>query len=330
MAVTSLAAQDKQRQVEAQQRLIELAKEVWKCFPTECEMMAWGTKEDSFCFGVKLPKHRFRPSLLDSLNVAFAEAIPTATYASAMKYNRLDNGKDSISYTMTWDNPSPNGHITVLTNPIIRSHHVLPVKNTSDFNLALLDNLNDSIFLHLDLLWHMTRQTTYDISDFESMLEEVKKTYPNKHQKVKFPQDGFPTLKGDKYVITCNADSVFDVLSQYGLRHYWYEDSPMVLMNYAPAQNLGNGIFHGQTMNLLLFSSKHLDNDRYIELTVCANKLLLLDLKNLHDDPDDYQYLYLYPGIVPHTVWSPNDWIQKLEPELYQFDQALRRKHFNN
>ena len=84
MAVSSLAAQDKQRQVEAQQRLMDMAKEVWKCFPTECFLTSMGDLR-LFMFDIKAPKERFRPSLLDSLNVAFAEAVPTATYASVMK-----------------------------------------------------------------------------------------------------------------------------------------------------------------------------------------------------------------------------------------------------
>ena len=83
MAVSSLAAQDKQRQVEAQQRLMDMAKEVWKCFPTECGIFEGDLNR--FEYATKVPKERFRPSLLDSLNAALAEAVPTATYASVMK-----------------------------------------------------------------------------------------------------------------------------------------------------------------------------------------------------------------------------------------------------
>ncbi|MBO4451215.1 MAG: hypothetical protein J5770_02235 [Bacteroidaceae bacterium] len=325
MAVTSLAAQDKQRQAEAQQRLIELAKEVWKCFPTECDITSGGDM-DRFYLGAKLPQKRFRPSLIDSLNVAFAEAIPTATYASAMKYNRLDNGKDSISYTMTWNDFMPNGHSTILRPPVA-NHHILPFTVTSNFNLALFDKLNDSIFFYVDLPHRKNRQTRYDISDFELMLEDVKKAYPSKHQKVKFPREGFPTLKGDKYVITCNADSMFHVLSQYVLRHYWYENCPMIAINYEEENASGYDVY-GPSMHLLLFSSDHLDNERSIEFTVCADKLLLLELNNMHDKPDLYQYLS--QGEVPPALWSPSDWIQKLEPELYQYDQDVRRQRFNN
>jgi hypothetical protein len=148
------------------------------------------------------------------------------------------------------------------------------------------------------------------------MLEDVKKTYPTTHQKVKFPKD--PTLKGDKYVISCNADSVFDVLSQYVLRDYWYEDRPMMAIDYytknAPSRN-----HSGQEMQLLLYDSEHICNDRYIEFVVCADKLLLLDLKNMHDYSNWYQYLY--PNTEHYPAFTPIDWIQKLEPELYRLDE---------
>ena len=78
MAVSSLAAQDIQRQVEAQQRFMDIAKEVWKCFPTECGIFDMGDL-NRFEYATKVPKERFRPSLLDSLNAALAEAVPTAT-----------------------------------------------------------------------------------------------------------------------------------------------------------------------------------------------------------------------------------------------------------
>ena len=312
LTVTSLAAQDKQKQIAAQQRLIELAKEVWKCFPTECQILSMG-QIDAFEFGVELPKKQFRPSLIDSMNVAFAEAIPTTTYASAMKYNRIDNGKDSISYTMTWDKLSTKDPRMEL----IADHHYLPQRQSTNHRAeAIFDNRNDSVLISIELPYQKARQERYDISGFESLLEEVKKAYPSKHQKVKFPND--PTLKGDKYVITCNADSVFDVLSQYVLRNYWYEDRPMMAIDYliknAPSRN-----HSGQAMQLLLYDSEHLCNDRYIEFVVCADKLLLLDMNNLHDYSNWYQFLP--PNTEHYPAYSPMDWIQKLEPELYRLDE---------
>ena len=320
MAVTSLAAQDKQRQAEAQQRLIELAKEVWKCFPTECDISSMGDL-DNFWFIVKLPKKLFRPSLIDSLNVAFAEAIPTTTYASAMKYNRLDNGKDSLSYTMTWDKFTKDSRMEPIAD-----HHFLPQKQyyTSHPAEAVFDNLNDSVFLWIALPHRKARQERYDISGFESMLEEVKKAYPNKHQKVKFPDD--PTLKGDKYVITCNADSVFDVLSEYVLRHYWYEDSPMIAIDYC--KDGGSHTYDGQEMQLLLYDFEHICNDRYIEFVVCANKLLLLDLKNMHES-SDWNHIG-FPLDKDHfQAYPPMDWIEMLEPELYRLDEERYLQRMN-
>ena len=321
LAIDSLAAQNKQREVEVQQRLIELAKEVWKCFPTECDLTSMGDM-DRFGFGVKLPKKLFRPSLLDSLNVAFAEAIPTTTYASAMKYNRIDNGKDSISYTMTWDKLTKDSRM----EPIADHHFLHQRQSTIHRAEAIFDNLSDSVFLWIALPHRKARQERYDISDFETMLEAVKKAYPSKHQKVKFPDD--PTLKGDKYVITCNADSVFDVLSEYVLRHYWFEDSPMMAICYQAETIDPHYPMHGQTLTLDMYSSNHSESDRYIELIVCGGKLLLLDLNNLHDYSDFYQSRYPHTDFYPAVC--PIDWIRKLEPELYQFDQEARRLRFNN
>lgn len=320
LTVTSLAAQDKQKQIAAQQRLIELAKEVWKCFPTECMITSDGDM-DKFMFSTQQSRHLFRPTLIDSLNMAFAEAIPTATYASVLKRKMISSGKDSISYTMTWDKLLSKDH----TKEYVAGNHDLPSRLYSNHaSEAIYDNMNDSIFLWIALPYRKNRQIRYDISGLESMLEKVKKAYPSKHQKVKFPKD--PTLKGDKYVITCNADSVFDVLSQYVLRNYWYEDRPMMAIDYliknAPSRN-----HSGQAMQLLLYDSEHLCNDRYIEFVVCADKLLLLDMNNLHDYSNWYQFLP--PNTEHYPAYSPMDWIQKLEPELYRLDEERYLQHMN-
>lgn len=312
MAVTSLAAQDKQKQIVAQQRLIDLAKEVWKCFPTECRITSDGYM-DKFMFCTQQPRHLFRPSLIDSLNIAFAEAIPTATYASVMKQKLLSSGKDSISYTMSWDKLSSKDN----TKEYVAGTHYMPSRIYSILVAeAIYDNMNDSIFLWIVLPHRKARQIRYDISGLDSMLEVVKKTYPTTHQKVKFPKD--PTLKGDKYVISCNADSVFDVLSQYALRNYWYEDRPMMAIDYL-TKNAPSHLQKGQEMQLLLYDSEHLCNDRNIVFVVCADKLLLLDLKNMHDYSNWYQYLY--PNTEHYPAFTPIDWIQKLEPELYRLDE---------
>lgn len=323
MAVTSLAAQDKQRQVEAQQRLMDVAKEVWKCFPTECDIFSLGDI-DKFRFGVKLPKERFRPSLLDSLNVAFAEAVPTATYASVMKCGDKYFDEDTVSYTLTWDEIDPNIR-TVQPKKV--EYHYLPVSeeeiSMSYDTEVLFDNYNDSIFLYMWLRQHKELQSQYDITGFESLLSDVKSKYPSSSQKVKFPDsfDG-PTLKGEKYVITCNADSVLQVLSQYAIRNYWYEDRPMITIDYSKEWTNPQALIHGQQLRLCLFTSEYQITNRMIELVVCGGKLLLLELENQHDKPD------MNPREGYVGSWFTDDWLSKLEPELYQRDQEERRQRW--
>ena len=315
MAVTSLAAQDKQRQVEAQQRLMDVAKEVWKCFPTECDVASDGELE-LYSFGIKVPKERFRPSLLDSLNVAFAEAITTATYASVMKCGKKYYDEDTVSYTLTWDKIEPND--TILG--VIVDHHYSPsseyyVANRTE---ALLDNYNDSIFFVLNLWQQKKRQGQYDFAGFDSLLIDVKSKYPSTCKKVKFPDDWLSTLKGEEYVITCNADSVLQVLSQYAIRNYWLENLTMIDIRYQPEI-----LFfppYGQQLMLTLYGTKYHANDRYINLVVCDGKLLLLDLENLHDTLDKND---------GDQSWEPLDWLSKLEPELYQRDQEERLTRLN-
>lgn len=192
MAVSSLAAQDNQRQVEAQQRLMDMAKEVWKCFPTECFIISMGDL-GLFQFDIKAPKERFRPSLIDSLNVAFAEAVPTATYASVMKCGDKHFDEDTICYTLTWDKIEPNR--TVLQPSI--DHHYLPTtaeyvskKISIGYDTEVcFDNYNDSILLSLWFPRKNELKGHYDIAGFDSLLAEVKSKYPSTRQKVKFPSD---------------------------------------------------------------------------------------------------------------------------------------------
>ena len=157
----------------------------------------------------------------------------------------------------------------------------------------------------------------YDIAGFESLLADVKSKYPSSSQKVKFPDsfDG-PTLKGEKYVITCNADSVLQVLSQYAIQNYWYEDRPMIAIDYVRESN--DEALQPQQLCLYLFTAEHRVGDRMIELVVCDGKLLLLDLENLHD----YKGIEIFPA-------PPMGWISKLEPELYQRDQEERLTRLN-
>ena len=313
MAVSSLAAQDKQRQVEAQQRLMDMAKEVWKCFPTECFLTSMGDLR-LFMFDIKAPKERFRPSLLDSLNVAFAEAVPTATYASVMKCGDKYFDEDTVSYTLTWDKIEPNR--TVL-QPALMDRHYLPSTTEAVSKKAYIhyntevcfDNYNDSISLHVWLHRKNELKGHYDIAGFDSLLAEVKSKYPSTRQKVKFPDD--PSSKGEKYVITCNADSVLQVLSQYAIQNYWYEDRPMIAIDYVRESN--DEALQPQQLCLYLFTAEHRVGDRMIELVVCDGKLLLLDLENLHD----YKGIEIFPA-------PPMGWISKLEPELYQRDQEER------
>ena len=318
MAVSSLAAQDKQRQVEAQQRLMDIAKEVWKCFPTECGIFEGDLNR--FEYATKVPKERFRPSLLDSLNAALAEAVPTATYASVMKCGEKYFDEDTVCYTLTWDKIEPNR--TALQLSI--DHHYLPTTAEYASENVLInyktevcfDNYNDSILLSLCLYRKKELKDHYDIAGFESLLADVKSKYPSTHQKVKFPSDWLPTLKGEKYVITCNADSVLQVLSQYAIQNYWYEDRPMIAIDYVRESN--DEALQPQQLCLYLFTAEHRVGDRMIELVVCDGKLLLLDLENLHD----YKGIEIFPA-------PPMGWISKLEPELYQRDQEERLARLN-
>ena len=321
MAVSSLAAQDKQRQVEAQQRLMDIAKEVWKCFPTECFLTSMGDLR-LFMFDIKAPKERFRPSLLDSLNVAFAEAVPTATYASVMKCGDKYFDEDTVSYTLTWDKIEPNR--TVL-QPALMDRHYLPSTTEAVSKKAYIhyntevcfDNYNDSISLHVWLHRKNELKGHYDIAGFDSLLAEVKSKYPSTRQKVKFPDD--PSSKGEKYVITCNADSVLQVLSQYAIQNYWYEDRPMIAIDYILEWN---DVVQAQELYLYLFTSEHRFCDRLIELVVCGGKLLLLDLENQHDY--EYPEKFISSNSYSLSFYPPMDWIKILEPELYQRDLEER------
>lgn len=321
MAVSSLAAQDNQRQVEAQQRLMDIAKEVWKCFPTECFLTSMGDLR-LFMFDIKAPKERFRPSLLDSLNVAFAEAVPTATYASVMKCGEKYFDEDTVSYTLTWDKIEPNR--TVL-QPALMDRHYLPSTTEAVSKKAYIhyntevcfDNYNDSISLHVWLHRKNELKGHYDIAGFDSLLAEVKSKYPSTRQKVKFPDD--PSSKGEKYVITCNADSVLQVLSQYAIQNYWYEDRPMIAIDYILEWN---DVVQAQKLYLYLFTSEHRFCDRLIELVVCGGKLLLLDLENQHDY--EYPEKFISSNRYSLSFYPPMDWIKILEPELYQRDLEER------
>ena len=82
--------------VSAQQKIEEMAKEIWRNFPTECEV----NYSTFLSLTLKTPIKKVRPSLVDSLEAAFISESHTADYVSMVKRDE-DNGC-SMNYTLLW------------------------------------------------------------------------------------------------------------------------------------------------------------------------------------------------------------------------------------
>jgi len=81
----------------AQEKLYDVAVELMKNYPKDWE----GFNNGCLSFKVVVPLNRVRPSLIDSIEVAFASETAKADYASVER--KQDVGKPYLSYVIGWN-----------------------------------------------------------------------------------------------------------------------------------------------------------------------------------------------------------------------------------
>lgn len=85
--------------INAQKAITEVAKKVWKEYPKECTAIKKRVV-NIWVDNLSAPLSSMRPSLIDSVEAAFIEAIPSANLVSVSRSRNGD--KETLNYTLAF------------------------------------------------------------------------------------------------------------------------------------------------------------------------------------------------------------------------------------
>ena len=184
----------------AQAKLYDVAVELMKNYPKEWD----GFNEGCLAFEVVVPLNRVRPSLIDSIEVAFASETAKADYTSVVR--KQDVGRPYLSYVVGWEY---NGDFN--TN---RLGHEFPYMGSYGVFDTLDDTMRVQMFInHISTYAPMksdSKPRLTDIKGVDELFDRLQQTYPAKKRKVEFVEGNrVDNAAGYDYTIDCNADSVY-------------------------------------------------------------------------------------------------------------------------
>ena len=254
----------------AQQKIEEMAKELWRNFPTECEV----NYSTFLSLTLKIPMKKVRPSLVDSLEAAFISESHTADYVSMVKRDE-DNGC-SMNYTLLWKpNKTPD-------KPQDDSFHGHPW--VGNIGSALLDNKNDSLYFEVGILtgfgWHNAFSagiTKYEVPELDRKLKSIRNANHTKSKKLKLKGNSLlcDDVVGYKYEITCDADKLYEEMMCYIIDEYVLPRVP-----YVGIKHFDNT--HQYVVSLYGLSPQQQTEERVIAFYKQNDKLVVVDLTNQH------------------------------------------------
>ena len=283
--------------VSAQQAIAEVAEELARSFPEECEMH--GKNINGYWLRTTLPIGLIRPSLLDSLKETFNEEVANADYVAVMKNHNYHDESDTLSYTLGWgkvDGYRFQYNKQFEQDPSERGRDMTPF--TPYF--ATLDIVNDMVFFQYVNNYQDgdTSPEPFDSSVFEALLDQVKAMPNVRKKKVKIPADQDRNmLSGYEYVVNHQyADSLFRRFGESLLRNYYNGNRP-IYYHYNP-QKIFTDVNYGNELHI------QTSDARIVEMRVRQDNLLILDVEDQHKD-----IRQAWQSII-------DDWARMLEPEL--------------
>lgn len=257
--------------VSAQQAIAEVAKKVCKEFPRECRL--WLSYGNQFSIGdLSLPLNRVRPSLIDSIQMAFVKEIPSAHLVGVV--NRRNGDKDSLNYSLYWYH---HGETDTLSN------HIEP---GGWAHSALFDNLDDKFYFSVDLLdlgngktineRCYSKDMAYDISAFEDRLTQLRKQYPTKTKtlKLKGNEKYQCDISAHRYEIKCDASRVFAELYDFVLDEYVVQHNGLIDIEHYSNRDY----FNMSTYQYVDDPTWPSERDRCIGVWCENNKLIVIDI----------------------------------------------------
>ena len=292
----------------AQAKLYDVAVELMKNYPKEWD----GFNEGCLAFEVVVPLNRVRPSLIDSIEVAFASETAKADYTSVVR--KQDVGRPYLSYVVGWEY---NGDFN--TN---RLGHEFPYMGSYGVFDTLDDTMRVQMFInHISTYAPMksdSKPRLTDIKGVDELFDRLQQTYPAKKRKVEFVEGNrVDNAAGYDYTIDCNADSVYAEIYKYMIWHFCEHFTDHANFIHSPKEYGGRIKIRYQE-----------GGTRRIEILVYQDKLHWLDIKGSmnFDAPFNWPERMKRKNIFSSTYIYPT---KLVETQMFPSGEKIRVKGYD-
>lgn len=257
-----------------QERIRELAREMWNTYPTECVVA-------HIHFFLHLPKRMVDESLLNRTEDIFSQSISSADRVSVVK--DPTSSEVSLSYQLFWDQVVENGQSSYSLENI--GAHKIPEWITEG---AIFEVSHDSIyFAYIKPIFSKWND---DLSEFESFAKETIRPYKYKTKPFRFLFDkADEEISGTEYIVKCHADSICRLLGKYAMQEYWFTtDNSEINVTYRPQYNSTYTPYSNPYLSLLLYDTDPITYRKIFVKPVSNEQLMIVDVKSntskaLHD-----------------------------------------------
>ena len=292
----------------AQAKLYDVAVELMKNYPKEWD----GFNEGCLAFEVVVPLNRVRPSLIDSIEVAFASETAKADYTSVVR--KQDVGRPYLSYVVGWEY---NGDFN--TN---RLGHEFPYMGSYGVFDTLDDTMRVQMFInHISTYAPMksdSKPRLTDIKGVDELFDRLLQTYPAKKRKVEFVEGNrVDNAAGYDYTIDCNADSVYAEIYKYMIWHFCEHFTDHAYFIHSPKEYGGRIKIRYQE-----------GGTRRIEILVYQDKLRWLDIRGTlaSETPFNWPERMKRKNIFSSTYIYPTKWV---ETQMFPSGEKIRVKGYD-
>lgn len=292
----------------AQEKLYDVAVELMKNYPKDWE----GFNSGGLSFEVVVPLNKVRPSLIDSIEVAFACETAKADYTSVVR--KQDVGRPYLSYVVGWEY---NGDFN--TN---RLGHEFPYMGS----YGVFDTLDDTLRVQMYISHHSThtpmksdaKPRLTGIKGVDELFDRLLQTYPAKKRKVEFVEGSrVDNAAGYDYTIDCNADSVYAEIYKYMIWHFCEHFTDHANFIHSPKE-------YGGRIKI----KHHEGGTRWMEIFVYQDKLRWLDIRGTlaSETPFNWPERMKRKNIFSSTYTYPTKW---MESQMFPSGKKIRVKGYD-
>lgn len=292
----------------AQEKLYDVAVELMKNYPKDWE----GFNSGGLSFEVVVPLNRVRPSLIDSIEVAFASETAKADYASVER--KQDVGKPYLSYVIGWEY---NGGFK-----FNRLGHEVSYMGS----YGVFDTIDDTLRVQMYISHHSThtpmksdsKPRLTGIKGVDELFDRLLQTYPTKKRKVEFVEGSrVDNAAGYDYTIDCNADSVYAEIYKYMIWHFCEHFTDHANFIHSPKE-------YGGRIKI----KHHEGGTRWMEIFVYQGKLRWLDIRGTlaSETPFNWPERMKRKNIFSSTYTYPTKW---MESQMFPSGKKIRVRGYD-